>query len=693
MDDESKLRSALALAELGFRVFPLAEGEKTPAIDAWQKRATVDPEHIRRWWVDPVTGWEQGYNIGIACGHGIAVVDVDNKDGKNGDASLRHLSKGRLHGTVTSRTPTGGLHMIFATGAEDVGNSAGKLGEGLDIRGLGGYIVGPGSVVAAGAYAWAERKAPGQHKMTKLPDWLRELCTRPKTHTREVAPGIELDTPAAMQRAIDYLATAPEAVEGAGGDETAYKVAARIRDLGLSEGECLSLLLDHWNQRCSPPWELHDLERKVRNAYTYGQNAPGTASPTADFEPVAPTQAAAPPLDDALAPIPLTPFLPADLPPREWLLGKLLMAGNVTVLVAPPGVGKSTLVVGILLALASGRSDIVAADPAERMRSWYFNNEDDREEIMRRLSAAMQHHKLTWRDVADKDGKPYIHLNDGSRRPLLMAKRTGNGQSVKPADRDALIAYIRAHRIRLFVADPFIETHEGDENSNSEMGAVARMYRDVAKATGCAVLLVHHTRKLPAGTSDGHAGNMDSGRGAGALMGVARIAITLYGMSAKDAKDFGVREKERHLYVRLDSAKGNMSLTTGKSLWFRRVSVPLVLGRHPTDSDFLDAEEIGVLQHAPRLTNDTAVTPEEIRDAIGAPFGQSKTISLGACARNILDANPLYSGFALLTMASMVRRAIPGSVVVGDRELRVGYDPKERRKLVVTSKPHDALFD
>ena len=45
------------------------------------------------------------------------------------------------------------------------------------------------------------------------------------------------------------------------------------------------------------------------------------------------------------------------------------------------------------------------------------------------------------------------------------------------------------------IADPFAETFEGDENSNSEVKFVGILWREVARKTKAAMWLVHHTKK------------------------------------------------------------------------------------------------------------------------------------------------------------------------------------------------------
>lgn len=83
-------------------------------------------------------------------------MDLDRKNGVDGVAALDAVAV--RHGftlapTITVLTPSGGLHMYYATPVGTlVPNSASRIGPGIDIRGAGGYLVGPGSWTPKGAY-------------------------------------------------------------------------------------------------------------------------------------------------------------------------------------------------------------------------------------------------------------------------------------------------------------------------------------------------------------------------------------------------------------------------------------------------------------------------------------------------------------------------------------------------------------
>ncbi|AXE79049.1 bifunctional DNA primase/polymerase [Streptomyces atratus] len=183
------LAHALSAAERGLPVIPLSAG-KLPALPSPHRNedrpvtcrgtcglpghgvhdATTDPAAIRALFA--AAPWATGY--GIACGrppHHLIGIDLDiDTTGRNDSAvSLQQLALHHLFTippTVTVLTPSGGRH-IWLTGPPGVcvPNSASRLAPGIDIRGAGGYLVGPGSVTTRGTY----RLAPGTADLPPAP--------------------------------------------------------------------------------------------------------------------------------------------------------------------------------------------------------------------------------------------------------------------------------------------------------------------------------------------------------------------------------------------------------------------------------------------------------------------------------------------------------------------------------------------
>ena len=77
---------------------------------------------------------------------------------------------------------------------------------------------------------------------------------------------------------------------------------------------------------------------------------------------------------------------------------------------------------------------------------------------------------------------------------------------------------------------------------------------------------------------------MHTARGGSALLGVVRVAHTLFGMSEAEAVTYQVDDDERRRYVRLDESKNNYALDAGGPAWLYRDSVTIANG-----------DEVGVL--------------------------------------------------------------------------------------------------
>jgi|GEM_PF-589756 len=201
----SLLAAALAYAGRGWAVHPLRPGDKRPLLKDWPHQATGDAATIRRWWAR----WPSA-NVGLACGpSGLVVVDLDVKAGAGGLASWAALAV-RLGlddlATPTSRTPSGGLHLFFSAPDPALGNSAGRLGPGIDTRGQGGYAVLPPSTLAGGrAYTWEVR--PDEQDPCALPPALVALLAGPPAPAEPRQAGAYAH--AALAGELGRLAAAP----------------------------------------------------------------------------------------------------------------------------------------------------------------------------------------------------------------------------------------------------------------------------------------------------------------------------------------------------------------------------------------------------------------------------------------------------------------------------------------------------
>jgi hypothetical protein len=83
-----------------------------------------------------------------------------------------------------------------------------------------------------------------------------------------------------------------------------------------------------------------------------------------------------------------TPFAWIDPdPPRRWLYGRHYLRQFLSQTVAFGGVGKSNLAIVEHLSIVTGKP-LVGVEPEERCNTWYWNGEDPKDELDRRIFAA-----------------------------------------------------------------------------------------------------------------------------------------------------------------------------------------------------------------------------------------------------------------------------------------------------------------
>ena len=181
------LNAALAHARGGRSVFPCKD-DNSPRTAHGFYDATTDEQQIGKWW----RSWPNA-RIAMRTGReaGVFVLDVDMKNGKDGEAALEMLvaQHGALPETVEAFTPSGGRHIYFRMPeGSAVPCSTDKIAKGLDIRGDGGYVILPPSGTNGHEYQW---------ELSSDPEEMRAAEAAERAATAAASFGIETTMPPA----------------------------------------------------------------------------------------------------------------------------------------------------------------------------------------------------------------------------------------------------------------------------------------------------------------------------------------------------------------------------------------------------------------------------------------------------------------------------------------------------------------
>lgn len=229
------------LANHGFSIFPVRYGGKDPAIGGWKpfQDRYPTPDELDKWTRYPTS------NVGIVTGKisGIIAIDCDTQQAFD-DVCRRGVPD-------TPRVRTGrGWHLYFRWPGVNVPNAAGIL-PGVDIRGDGGYVVGPGSTHATGTtYEW--QPSPAEVPFADPPGWLLDLLKAPEPRT-----GARLPLPpehdgaartaayaqAALRGEVEAVAHAQPGTRNAELNKAAFTLGGLVKSGALDEEDVTRSLL------------------------------------------------------------------------------------------------------------------------------------------------------------------------------------------------------------------------------------------------------------------------------------------------------------------------------------------------------------------------------------------------------------------------------------------------------------------
>lgn len=287
---DTPLAWALWAAERGWHVHPLTVRDKSPLLRHWQEQATTDAAQIEKWFAGTTR------NVGIACGpSGLLVIDEDEP------LALEKFAADHGHEmpeTFSVESRPGRRHLYFAVSeGQQFSNARGSLkGYGLDVRGNGGNVAGPGSVHPTGStYTPIDLDlAPAP-----VPDWLAEALTQPVRQHQQHSPEGNSGTVTATNYEATVIAAEVARLsglprqwhEGAGWDQTTFDVACSLFEVANSSWALLGpedverLVREH--APTDPEWGADKVTQKIESArsQTEGKSRPAPRQAGRDVAP------------------------------------------------------------------------------------------------------------------------------------------------------------------------------------------------------------------------------------------------------------------------------------------------------------------------------------------------------------------------------------------------------------------------
>jgi hypothetical protein len=406
-------------------------------IETGFKAASKNPEQIRNWW----TTWPKA-QFGVATGqiNNLLVVDIDGPRGK------AWLSNQNWPTTFTVETSPGHLQLWFRQ-PEGISTkcTAGQIAEEVDIRGDGGYVIGPFSFHHETKRAYAPLSLDRNRR--EAPASLLNFAVT----TPPFSPPLECDVIPKGQR-----------------HRTMVSFAGSMRARGLSQGAILVNLSILNVQHCKPPLEDADLERIAKDI---GRKPTG-------FRGAQPAETCAEIEIECFAAVPIEKI--------SWLWSGRIALGKLQLFVGDPEKGKSLVSIDVAARVSRGRDfpDGARCEPGDIL---IVSCEDDASDtVAPRLHEAGADLARVHRIKGVK-----VILGDGQ-----------SGQSLFNLERDTdklQEALEKSTDIKLIIIDP-VAAYMGkiDTHVDSAVRAVLGPLAELAAKRKIAVIGIMHLRKADA---------------------------------------------------------------------------------------------------------------------------------------------------------------------------------------------------
>lgn len=248
-------------------------------------------------------------------------------------------------------------------------------------------------------------------------------------------------------------------------------------------------------------------------------------------------------------PIALHDLATVAMRPVQFAVTGLLMRGRAHLLTGLGGASKTTLLCQLGVGIATGQP-VLGWEIHDAGDAVLVLAEDTAEDSQRLIYEILKTHELSDSEQTAACSRLHIFAAAG-----VDCKIVGPGNPESHSRLEQLIAFCRSlPDVRLIGLDPAIAFSSGRELDELDQRSLANAVEKLALETGASVVLVSHAAKSVQYQTE--IGSHNS-RGSGALTDALRLEMLLRGMTAKEAKAFGILESERQRFVRFQVTKAN----------------------------------------------------------------------------------------------------------------------------------------
>ena len=568
---ETKLDWALWWAAHGFSVVPVHyvkpdgscscnQGKdcpspgKHPAPSRWLRyqKTRADADTLSCWF----DGQFRDHNIGVVTGKisgNVFAVDVDVSEGKMGAESLDDLCMANddLPQTLEQITGSGGRHYLLRAPDDiTIATGANTLGDGIDTRGEGGFIV-----VAPSNHKSGNQYAVNAHDIEQSPEWLvamLDAADRPSGTGEamqntastnifgDVVDGREgymvqliLGTIRTWWAQRGKLPTVEELFDDAW---PTYLIKVRARGKSLDDdgrGEALFKRKCWYQLKRAKNKELRILENLEAGSEKHLTVNPPLSSSAVGAESV------------RVAPADSAPRLmisdwgmhryAGEAPAQEWLIENILPARVPGLVAAIGGLGKSFILLDLCMKIAGGdqamhSEQAFGGKVVRNGKVVFFGAEDSATSMHRRIASVAD---PTLRDRAASNLFVVPMPDAGGPQPFITSVM---GQySVTPAFDSLRQQLIEMDGVALVVIDPLQAFAAADINTDP---AAAQYWwslmSELCVTIGGNILVSHHMRKDGSFSISKSMQAREAIRGTTALVDGARWVYGLWNMPEAD---------------------------------------------------------------------------------------------------------------------------------------------------------------